>query len=76
LSRAALLAHKMTLVSDWVTADAVDATEFPELADRYHVQGVPCMIVNDTVHIEGAVPEAMLMAELIPILEDHAPAAA
>jgi thioredoxin family protein/DUF2892 family protein len=70
-SRAALPAHKMALVSDWVTADAVDATEFPELADSYHVQGVPRTIVNDTVHIEGAVPEAMLMAELI--LEDHAP---
>ena len=73
--RAALLAHKMALVSDWVTADAVDATEFPELADRYHVHGVPRTIVNDTVHIEGAVPEAMLMAELISILESQAPPA-
>jgi alkyl hydroperoxide reductase subunit AhpF len=74
--RAALLAHQMALVSDWVTADAVDATEFPELADRYRVRGVPRTIVNDTVHIEGAVPEAMLMAELSPILESQAPPAA
>ena len=71
--RAALLAHKMAIVSDLVTADAVDATEFPELADRYRVHGVPRTIVNGTVHIEGAVPEAMLMAELIPLLEGHAP---
>lgn len=74
--RAALLAHKMAIVSDWVTADAVDATEFPELADRYHVHGVPRTIVNNTVHIEGAVPEAMLMAELIPVLDGQAPAVA
>lgn len=74
--RAALLAHKMAIVSDWVTADAVDATEFPELADRYHVHGVPRTIVNNTVHIEGAVPEAMLMAELIPVLDGQAPPAA
>jgi glutaredoxin-like protein len=74
--RAALLAHKMALVSDLVTADAVDATEFPELADRYRVRGVPRTILNDTVHIEGAVPEAVLMAELIPILESQAPPAA
>jgi predicted DsbA family dithiol-disulfide isomerase len=40
------------------------------------VRGVPRTIVNDTVHIEGAVPEAMLMAELIPILESQAPPAA
>jgi glutaredoxin-like protein len=67
--RAALLAHKLAVASDLVTADAIDATEFPELADRYHVHGVPRTIVNDSVHVEGAVPEAMLMAELIPILE-------
>lgn len=67
--RAVLLAHKMAVASDLVTADAIDATEFPELADRYHVHGVPRTVVNDTVRVEGAVPEAMLMAELIPILE-------
>lgn len=67
--RAVLLAHKMAVTSDWVTADAIDATEFPDLAGRYHVHGVPRTVVNDIVHVEGAVPEAMLMAELIPILE-------
>ena len=67
--RAVLLAHKMAVASNWVTADAIDATEFPDLADRYHVHGVPRTVVNDTVHVEGAVPEAALMAELIPILE-------
>ena len=73
--RAVLLAHKMAVASDWVTADAIDATEFPELADRYQVRGVPRTIINETVHIEGAVPEAMLMAELIPIVEGKVPPA-
>jgi glutaredoxin-like protein len=67
--RAVLLAHKIAIASDWVTADAVDATEFPELADRYHVHGVPRTVINDAVHLEGAVPESMLLAELMPILE-------
>jgi glutaredoxin-like protein len=70
--RAVLLAHKMAMVSDQVTAAAVDATEFPELADRYQVRGVPRTVINDTVHVEGAVPEAMLMAQLIPLLEERA----
>lgn len=74
--RAVLLAHKMAVASDWVTADAVDATEFSELADRYHVRGVPRTVIDDTVHIEGAVPEPMMMAELIPILERKVPPAA
>ena len=66
--RAVLLAHKMAIASDLVRADAVDATEFPDLADRYQVRGVPRTVVNEIVHIEGAVPEAMLLAELIPLL--------
>jgi glutaredoxin-like protein len=70
--RAVLLAHKLAIASDWVTADAVDATEFPELADHYQVHGVPRTIINESVHIEGAVPETMLMAELIPISDANA----
>lgn len=66
--RAVLLAHKMAVAGDLITAAAVDATEFPELADRYEVRGVPRTVINETIHIEGAVPEAMLMAELIPLL--------
>jgi glutaredoxin-like protein len=73
--RAVLLAHKMAIASDWVTADAVDAAEFPDLAARYHVHGVPRTVINESVHVEGAVPEAMLMAELIPMLESQAPLA-
>ncbi len=70
--RAVLLAHKIAMASDWVTADAVDATEFPDLAQRYQVYGVPRTVINETVHVEGAVPEAMLMAQLIPLLEGNA----
>lgn len=62
--RAVLLAHKMAVASDFVTADAVDASEFPELAARYQVQGVPRTVANDVVHVEGAVPEATLVEAL------------
>jgi glutaredoxin-like protein len=67
--RAVLLAHQMAIASDMVTAAAIDASEFPEWADRYHVRGVPRTVINDSVHIEGAVPEARLMAQLMPLLE-------
>ena len=66
--RAVLLAHKMAVASEMVTADAVDATEFPDLADRYEVRGVPRTIVNETIYLDGAVPERMLMSELLPIV--------
>lgn len=67
--RAALLAAELALASSFVTADVVDATEFPDLADRYHVQGVPRTVINETTIIDGAVPESDLLAELLPLLE-------
>lgn len=70
--RAVLLAHKLAIASDLVTADAVDASEFPELADRYQVQGVPRTVANEIVHVEGAVPEAALMQELEALIATHA----
>jgi predicted DsbA family dithiol-disulfide isomerase len=35
----------------------VEATEFPDLARRYHVTGVPKTVVNDKVEILGALPQ-------------------
>jgi glutaredoxin-like protein len=66
--RAVLLAHRMALASDFVTAEMIDAAEFPEVADRYQVYGVPRTVINDTVHIEGAVPESALLAQMLPLV--------
>ena len=54
----------MALESDLVTADMVEAMEFPHLAIKYRVQGVPRTVVNETMHFEGALPEGRLVAEL------------
>jgi len=42
----------------------VEAIEFPHLTMKYQVRGVPRTVINETVHIEGAAPEPMLMAKL------------
>jgi hypothetical protein len=60
-----VLAHKLAMASDMVTADAVEATEFPHLAMKYQVQGVPRTVINETTHIEGAVAEAALVSRLM-----------
>lgn len=54
-------AHKLAIESDFVTADMVEAQEFPELADRYGVFGVPRTVINETTHMEGAMPERHAM---------------
>lgn len=63
--RAVVLAHKLAMASDLVTADMVEATEFPHLAMKYQVQGVPRTVMNEITHIEGAVPEAALVSKLM-----------
>jgi predicted DsbA family dithiol-disulfide isomerase len=48
----------------------VEATEFPHLANRYQVYGVPRTVVNEVIHIEGAVPEANLISQLMAVMDD------
>ena len=55
--RAVTLAHEIAFANPNVTAYAVEATEYPDLARQYHVTGVPKTIVNGVVDILGAVPE-------------------
>jgi thiol-disulfide isomerase/thioredoxin len=55
--KAVTLAHEIAWANPNVTAYAVEATEYPDLARRYRVTGVPKTIVNDRVEILGAVPE-------------------
>jgi predicted DsbA family dithiol-disulfide isomerase len=47
----------MAFASPQITAYAVEATEFPDLARRYQVTGVPKTVVNDEIEILGALPQ-------------------
>jgi predicted DsbA family dithiol-disulfide isomerase len=47
----------MAFASPHITAYAVEATEFPDLARRYQVTGVPKTVVNEEIDILGALPQ-------------------
>ncbi len=64
-TRAVRLAHQMAVESDLIRADMVEAIEFPHLANKYSVFGVPRSVLNETVHVEGAVPEPMFLQKLL-----------
>lgn len=55
------LAHQMAIESNLIRADMVEAIEFPHLSHKYDVYGVPRSVINETVHIEGAVSEPMFL---------------
>lgn len=59
------LAHQLAIESDLVTADMVEATEFPDLVRRYSVEGVPKTVINENASIEGAVPKGEFVARVI-----------
>jgi glutaredoxin-like protein len=62
--QAVMLAHQLAIASPLIRADMVEAMEFPHLAVKYQVMGVPRTVINETVHIEGAAPESHVVAKL------------
>lgn len=62
--RAVIAAHKFAYLNPKIKSDMVEATEFPHLARKYNVMGVPRTIINETDFIEGAVPEDMLLDKI------------
>ncbi len=60
-----MLAHQLAVESKMVLAEAVEAMEFPELADRFGVSGVPHTTINfGAGEIIGASPEAYLVEQI------------
>ncbi len=47
--------------SDHVTADGIEVTGYPDLAQRYRVSSVPQTVVGETHQFVGAGPESMLL---------------
>jgi glutaredoxin-like protein len=59
--QAVAIAHKLALENSHIKADMVDATIFPHLSNRYNVQGVPKIVINEKYELLGAQPiEAFL----------------
>jgi glutaredoxin-like protein len=59
--RAVYLAHQLAMASQRIRTDAIEASEFPKLVQRYGVMGVPKIVVNEELEAEGAVPEQALL---------------
>jgi predicted DsbA family dithiol-disulfide isomerase len=47
----------MAFANPHITAYAIEATEYPDLARRYRVTGVPKTVVNEEIEILGGLPQ-------------------
>ena len=43
------LAQHMSIASDRIRSECVEANEFPDLSRRYQVMAVPKIVINDRV---------------------------
>ncbi len=55
----------MAMESELVTADMIEASEFPELSDLFQVYAVPLTVANSKVRIEGGMPEQMFIPQVL-----------
>ncbi|MEM4410819.1 MAG: thioredoxin family protein [Candidatus Caldarchaeum sp.] len=66
--RAVRTAHQMAIENERVTADMVEAIEFPHLANKYDVMAVPKVVINDKIMFEGALPEQHFLEHVLMAL--------
>jgi len=52
-----------------IRAEIIEANEFPHLAMKYGVMGVPKIVVNDKVEFVGAVPEDVFLEQVMLALK-------
>jgi len=69
---AASIANRMALASPKVRTLVVEANEYPELSDRFQVQGVPRTVVNRSGAFVGALPEAMFVESVLKLASEAA----
>ncbi len=55
----------MAIENEHIIADTVEASEFPELSQRFRVMSVPKIVVNDKTEFVGALPEERYLQEVL-----------
>jgi len=55
----------MAMENPRIKADVVEVQEFPSMAQRYRVMGVPKIVINETVQFLGAVPQHTFIGKVM-----------
>lgn len=62
-------AHQLAFVNENITADMVEASEFPELSKTYDVSGVPKTMINGRAGFTGAMLAQSVYLEIMKIID-------
>jgi Thioredoxin domain len=66
------LAQQFAMENEFIKADCIEATEFPDLAQKYSVYAVPRTVINESAFVEGSMPEAFFLESVLKNLEPAA----
>ncbi len=55
----------MALENEHISASIVEANEFPDLIDRYAIDAVPKIVINDRIELLGAQPEKVFVEQVV-----------
>jgi len=61
--------HKFAMLNENIKADMIESYEFSELSNKYNVQGVPRVIINEDHFFEGALPEENYIDEILKAIK-------
>ncbi len=61
-------AHALAMTNEHIRAEVIEVQEFPEVAQRYQVRGVPKTVINDNAEFVGAVPDEMFVDAILESL--------
>ncbi len=63
----------MALENPHVTSVVVEASEYPDLIERYAIDAVPKIVINERVELLGAQPEAAFVDAVVDSVQEPTP---
>ena len=66
---AVVFGHALAQANPKIKADMIEATEFPHLANKYGVMGVPKVVINEDVFFDGALREQAYLDKVLEAVQ-------
>ena len=63
--KAVRIAHQFAMENGKIRSSMIDAQEYMELSRQYEVMGVPRIVINDSIALEGAQPEEVFLEHVL-----------
>ena len=67
------LAHQFAMENANITAEMIEASEFPQLGIKYNVSGVPKTVINENIEVLGLQPEEEFVRQVESAIKPPSP---